>query len=334
VTVAGPGPLLRALGVTPLVMPIPLTTVGVSVNAYLIEDADGSLTLFDAGLGTREGQEILAAACAASGHRVEEIQRIIISHGHLDHYAGAGAVRERSHARVFVHPRDADKLAGASRSLGQALLMAEYLRHLGVPLQLIKLIGERHRSNRAAAKRIDATEPITGGTRLEFRHFTAEVVHTPGHTPGQLCLWAAGPRLAFTSDHLLESVTPSPVLELGAQGEPDRFRALPAYLESARALAALEPAWILPGHGPPSAEVRAIYDRIGRYYEERQRGLVAALTAGPRTPYELALALGPAVGPIACFLAVSDVIGNLELLEERGAVRRVPDAVPYRYARA
>ncbi len=333
-TVAAIAPLLRDLGVTPLVMPIPLTTVGVSVNAYLIEDADGALTLFDAGLPTREGQEILAAGCAATGHRVEDIRRIIISHGHLDHYAGAGTIRERSHARVFVHPRDADKLAGASRSIGQALLMADYLRHLGVPLELIKLIGERHRANRAAAKRIDATEPITGGTRLEFRHFSAEVVHTPGHTPGQLCLWAAGPRLAFTSDHLLETTTPRPVLELGAEGAPDRFRALPAYLESAAALAALEPAWILPGHGLPSAAARELYERVGRYYEERQRALLRELAGGARTPYELALALGPGVGPIACFLAVADVIGNLELLEERGAVGRVADAGRCRYRRA
>ena len=57
----------------------------------------------------------------------------------------------------------------------------------------------------------------------------------PGHTPGLLCLYDRARRLLFSDDHLLEKVSPNPLIELGPNGEEGCFRPLLAYLDERRA---------------------------------------------------------------------------------------------------
>src|SRR2546425_13243769 len=83
------------------------------------------------------------------------------------------------------------------------------------------------------ARPLEHVEPLPAGTILRFKRFSAEVLHLPGHTPGLICLWAPEARVLFSADHLLERVSPNPLLDLEGQVEPTH-KALVAYVESAR----------------------------------------------------------------------------------------------------
>src|SRR4051812_9731710 len=74
---------LRDLGVLRLAIPVPFVQAGGPVNAYLIDNPDGTLTLFDAGLGTAEAEAALLRGFAEAGRRLEEVREILVSHGHV-----------------------------------------------------------------------------------------------------------------------------------------------------------------------------------------------------------------------------------------------------------
>ena len=322
---------LRSLGIVRLALPVPFAEAGGTVNLYLIDNPDGSLTLFDTGVGTDEGKQALLEGFAAAGRRLEDVRQILISHGHLDHFGAAELVRTRSGARVLVHPRDAGKIVAGGKGGFLRIEYAVYLGRLGVPEDAIRRMGAAYRDDRFRAERLASAEPLEEGAALEFRGFRAVVLHTPGHTPGHVCLHAPTPRIAFTADHLLAQISPNPLLELGEAGEADKFRALSSYLASARRIEALDLDWVLPGHGEPFTGHRPILAALYGFYEKRQAKLQRALAQGPRTPYELVLDLFGHAEPNEIFLMVSEVVGNLEVLEERHLVERLPDEVPYRY---
>src|SRR5574340_588925 len=90
---------LAELGVHRVPIPIPFPQAGGPVNVYLVEEAGGGLLLFDSGLGTPEAQAALEAGFRALGRRFDEVTRIVVSHGHVDHYGAARFVQERSEER-------------------------------------------------------------------------------------------------------------------------------------------------------------------------------------------------------------------------------------------
>jgi glyoxylase-like metal-dependent hydrolase (beta-lactamase superfamily II) len=321
---------LRSLGVARLAIPIPFAEAGGTVNVYAIDEPDGSLTLFDASLGTEEARQALVRGLAAIGHRVEDVRRIVVSHGHIDHYGAARFVRERSGAWVLVHPADADKVTGHG-ARASLLEYAGYLDRLGVPADAIVRMGETYRSHQHLAEPLDAVDPLAPGQELRFRCFTGTIVPMPGHTPGLVCLHAPAHRFMLTADHLLARISPNPLLELGPGGEADKFKALVAYLGSARRLADLDLEWILPGHGAPFTGHRAVVDTLRVFYEKRQARIRRALADRPLTAYELVPLLFRRAASFDLFLMISEIVGNLEVLEERGEVERIAGAVPYRY---
>jgi glyoxylase-like metal-dependent hydrolase (beta-lactamase superfamily II) len=321
---------LRRIGIWRLALPIPFMQAGGPANAYLIENADGTLTLFDTGLGTDDSRELLERGFAEAGRRVEEVSRVLLSHGHVDHYGCARFVAGRSGAPVFVHPADASKvLEDAPTPAVQG-----FFRKLGVPDALIDRMAAVQRATTAFGERLSAVEPLVGGQRLAFRHFEAQVLHMPGHTPGLICLHASGPSLVLCGDHLLARTSPNPFLDPGSGNEgEERYQALVAYLESIRRLRGIEAEWMLPGHGEPFTDHRAVIDGLFGFYQKRQARILDALAASGRTAFDLTHALFGRASSFQAFLMLSEVVGNLEVLERSGRVRHDPSRDPFLFER-
>ena len=141
----------------------------------------------------------------------------------------------------------------------------------------------------------------------------------PGHTPGVCCLYDRGHRLLFSADHLLEHVSPNPLIELS---EPESFKPLITYFESLEKVRALPIDLVLPGHASPFAEPLAVMNSLSVFYRKRQSKILAVLEHGPLTVYEVMRELFPADSGFELVLMVSEALGNLELLEYRGEVER------------
>ncbi len=94
---------LAGLGVQRIVIPVPFLEAGGPVNAFAIEEAGGGFALFDSGIATDEGRAALEQGLADRRLSVANLTRIIVSHGHVDHYGNAQELSERSGAKVHVH---------------------------------------------------------------------------------------------------------------------------------------------------------------------------------------------------------------------------------------
>lgn len=326
---------LGALGIHRLAVPVPFVEAGGPANAYLVEDPDGRHTLFDTGIGTAEGIAALRGQAAERGLDLRRLSRILVSHGHPDHFGNAQLLSEESGARVFVHPADVDKLCADARF---AVLLRRhrgyFLQALGVPPQTLDELQARADLQTTTSTRLVARDRIGAlrdGDVLHFRHFDATVRHLPGHTPGLVCLHAERPRVFFADDHVLARVSPNPTLDL-SQGEgATKFRALSRYLEGARWVRDLELDAVLPGHGPAFRGHRELLDGLFAFYEVRMERLLAALRAGPRSVFELLPALFVRREGWRLVLMLSEVVANLEVLEDRGRVRALPGEI-VRYA--
>jgi len=101
-------------GIRRLAIPTPFQ-VG-RVNAYLIEDSP--LTLIDSGPNSAKALDELEQALAGLGHKVEDIELLVVTHQHIDHFGLAAILARRSGARQRVAPTR-PHVAGAAQAGAQ-----------------------------------------------------------------------------------------------------------------------------------------------------------------------------------------------------------------------
>src|SRR5512138_398007 len=325
---------LADLGVFRIPVPVPFAAAGGPVNAYLVEEAGGGWLLWDAGLGSPEAEAALAEGFRRLGRRFDEVTRIVVSHGHVDHYGGARTVQERHGGALpaFAHPDDTPKIAEDGwRWRDRMPLYGAYLLKLGVPAEELAAIGQEGERGFRLARRLPEVRAVGEGEVLRTRHLELHVLHMPGHTPGLLCLHDERHRLFFSDDHLLEKISPNPLIELGPDGEEGWFRPLSAYLASLERTRALDLDLVLPGHATPFADHRAVIDRLVPFYGKRQERIRAVVAAGPRTGWEIARELFPKAPTAQTFLVISETMANLEVMEDRGELARTLVDGVYRF---
>lgn len=156
---------MLAVQLAPGVWRLPLAPFDL-LNAFLLEGADGSLTLVDAGV--KRSPKKLTAALASLGKAPGDVTHLLLSHAHNDHAGGARAVQEATDARVLTHERE-----------------AVYLREGRMPTPDSATRGGRllARTGGGGFAPVDADETFADGALLPLSGGIL-VVHTPGHTPG------------------------------------------------------------------------------------------------------------------------------------------------------
>ncbi|MEV6439747.1 MBL fold metallo-hydrolase [Streptomyces anulatus] len=197
-------------------------------QAYLWRDGT-ELTLIDA--GDIDAAAAIEDAIRTLGLDPAGIRRIVITHGHRDHYGAAQELADRHGAEIIAHALDAPVVRGERPVPEPDLLDWElplWEHGLTVP--------------EAPPTRVD--REVTGGEVLPFGD-GARVVHAPGHTAGSIAIHLPLHGVLFTGD----TVASVERVMLGVFNV-DRAGAAATF----RRLAALAPRTVCVGHGDPLTE--------------------------------------------------------------------------------
>lgn len=299
-------------------LPTPWPAVG-PVHVYLIRQEP--VTLIDTGLHTPESREALLGGLRDLGLSVRDIKRVLLTHAHMDHAGQAGWIRDESGAELFLHPDEAGKAEMPDwwqKSRDQVLDGA------GVPAEARELMERYWKLGQRLALPMGNWTPLSEGQRFAFESGALTAVHLPGHALGHTGLYEAASRTLIGGDHLLEKVTPNPIMEPVRPDHPDavphdpiRALTLGQFLAALERVSDMEVERVLPGHGPVILDHRAVAGTYMAKHEKRLGSLTERLGEG-RAAWDLTREIYPRVREFDLFLALSEVLAHLDLLVVRG----------------
>lgn len=161
------------------------------------------------------GADADAILAALARHNLT-VAQVVLTHGHIDHLSALETLLARQPAPVLMHPSDAAWAFTAANSF------PPYVRVPPRPASL-------------AATLPDGLEVTVGG-------LTGRLLHTPGHSPGCVCLYFADDKLLVSGDTLFA----------GSVGRTDLPGGSARTLgQSLKRLAELpDDVIVIPGHGP------------------------------------------------------------------------------------
>jgi glyoxylase-like metal-dependent hydrolase (beta-lactamase superfamily II) len=216
-------------------------------QALLIEGPP--LTLIDT--GARGSYERIRRTLESLGHRVEDLDQILITHAHSDHLAEAARLKEVSGAKILMHPDDRNVAEGTAPQypLNSSGLMGKVASRFSDRLEKMNAF-----SHFEVDGELEAGQVIDPGI---------EVIFTPGHTPGHCSVYLPEAKVLHAGDAIFNIAGTRPPWRLSTQNELlalDSLSRLPDY-DFTRASF---------GHGPPI--FRRARERLSRLAKHHRIG--------------------------------------------------------------
>jgi glyoxylase-like metal-dependent hydrolase (beta-lactamase superfamily II) len=191
---------------------------GSNANSYIIEEADGSLTLVDAGM-QGDGKKILEYISTKMARKPSDVKTIVLTHCHVDHVRGAAALKAATGAKVAVHEADADFVSGKTKYPSLFTAISPFFH----------------------------AAPVDPDVRLKESDKIGRltVLHTPGHTPGSISLYSKEDGVLLVGDTVISG-------KGKLQGPPGQFTLDMGQAKvSIERLSKLDFEVLLSGHGAP-----------------------------------------------------------------------------------
>jgi glyoxylase-like metal-dependent hydrolase (beta-lactamase superfamily II) len=172
------------------------------------------------------------------------------------------------------------------------------------------------------------TQPLRDGQMLEFADRGLRVISRPGHSPSDTLFYDEERRSLFGADHLLDGSTTAiltpPLNGAAITGRP---RAFAEYLASIRATAAMDLELLLPGHGPPVRDPKALIQKRMHHFEQMTEQIRSAVSADPRRAMEIAAMVRDPIPDRAIYFVLCDTLGYLDGLIDEGTVIETEDSL-------
>jgi glyoxylase-like metal-dependent hydrolase (beta-lactamase superfamily II) len=298
-------------------IPVPNPFFEGKTNVYLV-DAE-PLTLVDAGIGTEEAYQALQSGLSEVRCSAADVKRIVLTHHHLDHFGLAWRMQSAFGAQVFVHAAELDAVASYEAWHDRFLVrLQKTLAEWSVPAARMDEVTSLLASGGRHLGRSVNAAPLLDGDVFEMGYTRLEVIHTPGHSAGSVCLRMDD--CLFSGDHVLPRISPNiGGGELGGGGELSR------YLDSLRRVRAFagEIQLVYPGHGEPFPELGQRVDELLRHHREREEQVVRLLhERGAMTVFEAATALFGELRGYHVILGAAEALAHLDKLVEEQRIRQ------------
>lgn len=288
-------------------------------NTYLILDGHGGLatsTLID--VGTKLPTTMAGFERAFTVLRevwdenvfMDELDNVILTHAHIDHFGNIAWHRENSKAKVFIHELDARVLTNFKEVMVMATKNLEvFMRRAGLPDEDRKRFGEMYFSSKEWFQPVTIDRMVADDEEI-IREY--KVIHVPGHCPGHICLMVDN--VMFSGDHIIDRITPHQAPE-----SITAFMGLKHYIDSLRKVQKIGGIdLILSGHEKPITNPYERIHEIIASHQERLTLIQEFTRSQSRTLHEITLHLFPTQKDYGQLLALEEAGAHVEYLHQRG----------------
>jgi glyoxylase-like metal-dependent hydrolase (beta-lactamase superfamily II) len=307
---------------------VPLASHLTSVNCYLLLDSNEAF-LVDTGYVRDGGWEHIPVLMHAASVGPAQLRGVVFTHTHIDHVGHIRALDDWLGLPGHVHPdEDLTSAWAAQENRG---LFEDWLAEQGVGEGVGVGTAERLRQvlKRGREPMPRRIQPIAHGQLLRIGKTVWQVLHTPGHTPGHVCLFRASDGTLITGDHLLPNESPNISVRPGQPYNP-----LGRYLAALRMVGELQARLALPGHGEPITDIKPLLNRRIDHHDRRLADVYALVSAAESTSFQVALGIKWVqaqknfleLEPLHQFLALGETLAHLVALEAQGTVERTRTA--------
>ena len=300
-------------GVHRIELPLPFELS--TVNIHLVHLENGYL-LVDCGMETDASFAALETGLAQLGIAWRDIRQILLTHMHPDHMGLSARLLELTGAELWMHEREERQLALVNTPSERSGWIGRAFVESGVPEALQARMQKHFGAIRKNFHPLSPDRLLTGGESISTAIGPLEVLWTPGHSPGHICLHSARHRLLFSGDQILPNITPN----ISWMPEED---ALADFLRSLERLKPVDVDLILPSQGLPFSGHRGWIDETVQHHRERCDEIHALLLGAPFTAYNLVGQLWrKQLSPINHQFALLEVLAHLEYMQRQGRIQR------------
>lgn len=323
----------KATNIHAIAIPFPEPPDLITANVYAV--GKGPITLIDTGPKIPGSFEFLRKKLRLTGFDLSDIERIIITHGHVDHFGLAVSIREAAGHPVecFIHTED--KWQVSSESFQEEMWSEEaenFMAMADMPQKEIEKIREHFSSFKDLCDPLDEVSTMEDGDEFVGDGYHLKVIHSPGHSPGACCLYESRQKILFSGDHIIKHITPNPLMEMKRNRLRDpHYQSLKAYMNSLDKLAGLDVRFVFPGHGEYIEDLPGIISSYKVHHRERMDLVWNALKKKSRPLYHLIDDVFPSVPENDVFLAVSEIFVHLEILVNEGRAELADPGPPPLY---
>ena len=297
-------------------LPLMLFPNDFSGYAFVLEGA-GALTLVDTGSGMGSSNDDLLDGFRqirenfARPFTLNDIERVIISHGHIDHFGGLAFVKEQTEAKVGIHELDRRVLTNyEERVIVATKALGIYFDRAGIKPSLRETLFNMY----GFAKKHLASVDVDFSLEDEGLIDGMEFIHAPGHCPGQVCIRLGD--ILLSADHVLSRTTPHQSPE-----SITHYMGLDHYADSLRKLLRYDGIRLaLGGHEDP---IHDLHGRIHAIRASHNRKLdrirkIMRENEAPMTIAEISKAMYPDVAGYHVLLALEEAGAHVEYLYQHG----------------
>jgi glyoxylase-like metal-dependent hydrolase (beta-lactamase superfamily II) len=307
-------------------IPIEMPSVASPVNVYLVEDSP--LTLVDTGPNLAPALDQLGRGLARRGYRIDDIERVVLTHPHIDHVGLAAIVRERSGAEVCAAAGSKTWLESYRESeLWIKAWREELMRRHGVPADVVSSNSHESVYRQSWDPSVQVDRLLADGDRLEFEQRDWRIVSRPGHSPFDLLLHDEQRGHMLVGDHLIEHISSNPLITpIPGCETPGRPQALLQYRRSLERTAGMTTQVLMSGHGRLIHDPRALIGRRLASMDRRTERVLSAVQSGAKTAHDVACTIWGERAEQEAWLTISEVLGHVDVLTARGQLAEVERA--------